>query len=113
MESQLESEAEHVKLFDKLRQALPDLMAGEAAVVKGVYKDGALSHKVKRLIALGIALRVRCPDCILHHTMMALEAGATKDELLETISVQIAISGTSGIGESLRVVKILDELGKL
>lgn len=113
MESQLELEDERVKLVDKLRQALPDLMAAKAAVTDGVYKDGALSHKVKRLIALGIALRAGCTNCILHHTMQALKAGATKDELLETISVEMAISGTSGIGESLRVVKILDELGKL
>ena len=113
MESQLELEDERVKLVDKLRQALPDLTTAEATVVNGVYKDGALSHKVKRLIALGIALRAGCTNCILHHTMQALELGATKDELLETISVEMAISGTSGIGESLRVVKILDELGKL
>ena len=113
MESQLELEAERVKLVDKLRQALPDLMAAKAAVTDGVYRDGALSHKVKRLIALGIALRAGCTNCILHHTMQALEVGATKDELLETISVEMAISGTTGIGESLRVVKILDELGKL
>jgi AhpD family alkylhydroperoxidase len=113
MESQLELEAERVKLVDKLRQTLPDLTTKEAAVTDGVYRDGALGHKVKRLIALGIALRAGCTNCILHHTIQALEVGATKDELLETISVEMAISGTSGIGESLRVVKILDELGKL
>jgi len=44
--------------------------------------------------------------------MRALEAGATKDEILETISVNVAMSGTTGIAESLRVLKLLDELGK-
>jgi alkylhydroperoxidase/carboxymuconolactone decarboxylase family protein YurZ len=45
--------------------------------------------------------------------MRALEAGATKEEILETISVNMAMSGTTGIAESLRVLKLLDELGKL
>jgi len=64
-------------------------------------------------MALGIALRARCFNCIVGQTMRALEAGATKEEILETISVNMAMSGTTGIAESLRVLKLLDELGKL
>jgi alkylhydroperoxidase/carboxymuconolactone decarboxylase family protein YurZ len=45
--------------------------------------------------------------------MRALEAGASKEEILETISVNMAMSGTTGTAESLRVIKLLDELGKL
>ena len=78
-----------------------------------MYKDGALSSKVKRLIALGIALRAGCTNCILAQTMRALEVGASKDEILETLSVEVVMSGTTGIAESLRVLKLLDELGKL
>lgn len=113
MENQLQLDAERLELLTKLRQAIPDLMAGEAAMLDKVYKDGALSGKVKRLIALGIALRAGCTNCILAQTRHALEAEATKDELLETIAVEMAMSGTIGIAESLRVVRILDELGKL
>jgi len=113
MESQIELNNERIKLLDKFKQALPDLMVPESAVWDVVYKDGALSNKVKRLIALGIALRAGCTNCILSQTTRALEAGATKDELLETISVEVAMSGTTGIAESLRVLKLLDELGKL
>ena len=113
MESQIELNNERIKLLDKFKQALPDLMVPESAVWDVVYKDGALSNKVKRLIALGIALRAGCTNCILSQTTRALEAGATKDELLETISVEVAMSGTTGIAESLRVLKLLDESGKL
>jgi alkylhydroperoxidase/carboxymuconolactone decarboxylase family protein YurZ len=45
--------------------------------------------------------------------MLALETGASKEEILETLSVVVAMSGTTGVAESLRVLKILDELGKL
>jgi len=114
VESQLELNNERMKLLDKYHRALPALTAAESTVLYDVvYKDGALSTKVKRLISLGIALRAGCTNCILSQTKRALDAGATKDELLETISVEVAMSGTTGIAESLRVIKLLDELGKL
>ncbi|TET67949.1 MAG: carboxymuconolactone decarboxylase family protein [Dehalococcoidia bacterium] len=113
MESQIELNEERLKLIDKFKQSLPDLMVPESAVWDVVYKDGALSKKVKRLIALAIALRAECTNCILAQTMRALEAGATKEEILETIAVEVVMSGTTGIAASLRVIKLLDELGKL
>ncbi len=113
MESQIELNNERKELGGKLRQALPAVMAAKDAVGDVVYRDGALSTKVKRLIALGIALRGCVTNCVLAQTEHALEAGATRDEILEILSVTVAISETSGIAESLRVVKVLDELGKL
>jgi len=38
---------------------------------------------------------------------------ATKEEILETLGVVISMRGTTGVGESLRVIQLLDELGKL
>jgi len=78
-----------------------------------VYKEGVLSSKTKRLISLSIALGVGCTHCELGQTMKALEMGATKEELLETIGVVISMRGTTGLAESYRVIQILDELGKL
>jgi len=113
VESQLQLNEERLRLLDRLKQLSPDLTGAEWNVLDIVYKDGALSRKVKRLLALGIALHAGCTNCILAQTKQALDAGATKDEILETISVEVAMSGTTGIGESLRVIKLLDELGKL
>jgi len=76
-------------------------------------KDGALSCKVKRLMALTLALGAGCRNCILAQTKNALGNGATKDEILETLSVVISMRGTTGVAESLRVVQLLDELEKL
>lgn len=113
MERQIELNDERMKQLDKFREVLSDLMVPESAVWDVVYKDGALSTKEKRLTALGIALGAGCINCILAQTMRALEAGATKDEILETISVVAVMHGTTGIAESLRVLKLLQELGKL
>jgi len=113
MESQVELNNERKQLVEKFRQALPDVMNAEAGVSDVVYKNGALSTKVKRLIAMAIALRAGCTNCILAQTERALDAGATKDEVLETLAVEIGMSGTTGVAESLRVIKFLEELGKL
>jgi len=113
MESQIELNNERMELLNKFKQMLPDLMASQGTVLDVVYKDGALSGEVKRLISLAIALKVGCTNCILAQTIHALEAGASREEVLETISVEVAMSGTTGVAESLRVVRLLDELGKL
>ena len=113
MESQVELDEERVRLRDKFIKTLPDLMAPEQGVFDVVYKDGALSTKVKRLMSLAMALGVGCTNCILGQTKRALEAGATKDEILETLAIAVSMRGTTGMAESLRVIKLLEELGKL
>jgi AhpD family alkylhydroperoxidase len=113
VENQLELNKNRMKLRDKLAELLPDVMGVSGNLTAEAYKDGSLSCKVKRLMALALALGVGCRNCILSQTMLALENGATKDEILETISVVVSMRGTTGVAESLRVVQLLDELGKL
>jgi AhpD family alkylhydroperoxidase len=113
MENQVQLNAERMELLGKFKEAAPEFMAAEAKVLEVAYKEGALSSKVKRLIAMAAALKVGCTNCILAQTENALKEGATKEEILEALQVIIAIGGTTGIAESLRVIKFLDELGKL
>jgi AhpD family alkylhydroperoxidase len=113
MENQVQLNAERRTLLGKFKKAAPDFMAAEARMIEAAYKEGALSRKVKRLIALAAALKVGCANCILSQTENALKEGATKEEILETLQVLIAMSGTTGVAESLRVIKFLDETGHL
>ncbi len=112
MESQLELRDEIMRCRDKFQEEMPDVLAAHTAFRDEVYKDGALSHKVKRLIALGIALRCGCPGCLIYQTKEAVEAGATRTEVMEAVSVAIVMGGTPAIGWSWRVVKTLEEMGK-
>ena len=113
MSSQLELYKEIQKYaVDYSDQAQPDMKNAYKALRDEVYQDGALSHKTKRLIALGIALRAGCTACILHQTKTAVEAGATKDEVMETVGVAVAMSGSTALGWSWRVSRLLEELGK-
>ena len=112
MESQLELFDDIVKNFDGLRQELPDVMGAQDTLRNEVYKEGALSHKIKRLMALAVALRAGCPGCILAQTKYAVEDGATKAEVLESVSVAASMGGTTASAWSWMVVKLLKELGK-
>lgn len=112
MESQIELNNERRELLAKFSQALPEFRAAEIRLKEVVYKDGALSIKLKRLIALAIAVRMGCTNCILTQTMRALKDGATKEEILETLSVAIYMGCSMGNGEAFRVIKLFDELGE-
>jgi len=113
MQSQLDLNQERMRVRHKFDTLLPDTMAGVTSVQEAAYADGVLSAKHKRLIALGIALGRGCTNCVLAQTVRALEAGATAGEILETTGVAVAIGGTMGVAESLRVVALLEEMGKL
>ena len=113
MESQVQLNEERMRLLSRFTQVLPNLMTLERPVIDEAYKAGALSTKTKRLMSLALALGAGCTNCILGQTHNAIEAGATKDEILETLSVVVSMRGTTGIAESLRVIKLLEEMGKI
>jgi AhpD family alkylhydroperoxidase len=110
-EKQMSLEKERAQLCEDFSKARPDLWDSEYSVVAAVFKDGIFTKKLKHLIAMAIALRAGCVNCILFHTLLAIEAGANKDEILETCGVVISMDGTPGIGETLRVCRILQEKG--
>jgi AhpD family alkylhydroperoxidase len=57
------------------------------------WKAGAVSVKYKELIALGVAFTTQCPYCIEIHAGRAREAGATDQEISETVIVAALRAG--------------------
>jgi AhpD family alkylhydroperoxidase len=80
----------------QLGQELPGPMSGFARLHKKAVEDGALSGKVKELMALAISIAVGCEGCIAYHVHDAVAAGATRPELLETIGVGLLMGGGPG-----------------
>ena len=109
MENQIEYYTETGKYRDRFDQELP-AMAAYTAFRKQVYKDGALSLKTKRLIALACGLQAGCTRCVQGQTKDAITAGATKNEVLEAVAVAIVMGGTAVSAETWRVMKVLEEL---
>ncbi len=72
-----------------LRGGASDVMKGFGAIAQAALKPGALDTKTKELIALAISVAVRCDDCIAFHAKAAVERGATREEILETLGMAI------------------------
>ncbi len=72
-----------------LRGGAGDVMKGFSAIAQAALKPGTLDVKTKELIALAISVAVRCDDCIAFHAKAAVERGASRDEILETLGMAI------------------------
>lgn len=111
MESQLELKEKIGTLFDKYCELLPDVGRTYEELPAEVYKNGALSGKTKRLMALCAALVHGCRGCILFQTEHAIELGADTEEILEACAVAISLGGTMAAAETTRVMQYLEEKG--
>ena len=76
-----------------LKQGNPDLMKGFAALSGAATKAGALDEKTKELLALAIAIAIRCDDCIAFHSQASIRLGMTKEELEELVGVAVMMGG--------------------
>jgi AhpD family alkylhydroperoxidase len=83
-------------LIGQLGRRIPDTMTGFAEMHRHSVSDGALTARVKELIALAISIAVRCDGCIAYHVHDALKAGATDEEVCETIGVAVMMGGGPG-----------------
>ena len=82
-----------VNLMEQLGVKMPTTMEGFHNLHKAGLASGALTSKSKELIALGIAITVRCDGCIAFHVHDALKSGANSQEIVETIGVAILMGG--------------------
>jgi AhpD family alkylhydroperoxidase len=73
----------------------------DAALAEG----GALAKKVKELIALGVALTTQCPYCLDIHGAAARAAGATDEEIAETIMVATALRAGAALTHGTHLVR--------
>lgn len=65
----------------------PEQLAAWKEFSATVFQKGVLDHKTKELIAIAVAHVTQCPWCIEAHAPKAMEAGASKEEIMEAIWV--------------------------
>ena len=93
-----------------LHKALPDVMQAQAKLMRSVGVDGALSARIKELMALSISVVERCGPCIAFHVENALLAGASRAEVAETIGVAIEMGGGPAVVYGGKALEIFDNL---
>ncbi|MGD0653870.1 MAG: carboxymuconolactone decarboxylase family protein [Thermoguttaceae bacterium] len=75
---------------------------------KLTYAEGNISTKNKQLIALGISIYANCESCMECHIKEALNAGATRDEIIEAIGVAIEMGGGPATVASRFAMNVLE-----
>jgi len=56
-------------------------------------EDGALDKKTKRLIALACVATRMCKECVYPQAKVAMNYGATKEEIIEALHVAAIVGG--------------------
>ena len=92
----------------KFGEQYPEIAQSFMSLMGSVMQDGKLKVKEKELIALGIAVGLRCLPCIQAHTKSALNMGAMKEEILEAASVAVLMAGGPGMAHVIEVMKAIE-----
>ncbi len=71
-----------------------------------------LTDREKELINVALSISTQCEWCITLHVKYALEAGATKDEIIKAGFQAVLMSGGPGLMHMVPVYNALDEFGK-
>ena len=98
------------ELAQKRRELAPEIYAAFRAFGQKVFADGALPSKTKQLIAVAVAHATQCPYCIRGHTALAVQKGATEQEIMEAIWVTAEMRAGATYAHS---VIAIDEMHKV
>jgi AhpD family alkylhydroperoxidase len=85
-------------------QLSPDTIKGYLALSSAGQKSNVLGAKTRELIALAVAVTLRCDGCITVHAEAAIKNGATEEEIAEALGVATAINAGAALVYSARAM---------
>ncbi|MDC6352124.1 carboxymuconolactone decarboxylase family protein [Zeaxanthinibacter sp. PT1] len=102
MQKKNENKPDPVKEFNDYRARMNEkLLNNDNKIIKRIFNldtnafaPGALDVKTKELLGLVASAVLRCDDCVRYHLESSLEQGATKQEVMETLSIATLVGGT-------------------
>jgi AhpD family alkylhydroperoxidase len=96
-------------LAQKRRELAPEIYAAFRTFGQRVFADGALPSKTKELIAVAVAHVTQCPYCIRGHTELALNKGATEQEVMEAIWVASEMRAGAAYAHSIIAIDAMHQ----
>lgn len=82
----------------------PEIIRGYRALSDAGQKTNHLDAKTRELIALAVAVTLRCDGCITTHTTAAVKNGASREEIVEALGVATAVNAGAALVYSSRVL---------
>jgi len=96
------------EILNMMGEMNPELFEHYKKCDEIIQEDGALSSKVKVLMSLAVMASQRCDACCESQMRSALNHGATKEEIMETMNVVFITSGAPGVASCRRALKLLE-----
>lgn len=93
-----------------LFKAAPGPMKAFRGLMEEASKPGALDAKTKELMALAIAIAMRCEGCIVYHVRAAAKHGASREQVAETIAVAVEMGGGPAAVYGAEALAAFDQL---
>ncbi|MEJ2515865.1 MAG: carboxymuconolactone decarboxylase family protein [Gammaproteobacteria bacterium] len=72
--------------------------------------EGTLPRSTRELLGLVSSLVLRCDDCVKYHLSASIEAGLSRKEIVEAMSIGLVVGGTIVIPHLRRAIEFLDAL---
>ncbi len=91
-----------------LGKLTPETVRGYLMMNGAGQKTGHLDDKTRELMALAVAITLRCDGCITVHTEAARKFGATKAEIAEALGVAIGVNAGAAIIYATRTLDAFD-----
>ena len=93
----------------EVRTGAPETMSAFSALARAALKANALDTKTKELLALGIAVAVRCDPCIGFHAEAAARQGASREEIMETMGLAVYMGAGPSVMYAAHAVEAFDQ----
>jgi AhpD family alkylhydroperoxidase len=93
----------------KLKALVPEALGAFGRLSHAAQAPGAVDHKTKELVALAIAVVVRCEGCIGYHARSAVRAGASRQEVAEVLAVAVQMGGGPSVNYAADALRAYDQ----
>ncbi len=106
---------QHLEQIDRMKEVIaemdPAFLDAYSEFSQQAGKPGALTVKEKELICVALGIAAHCTFCIASHVNKAIEAGASRAEIMETALVAVKMGGGPSLAYLTHVIDACDELG--
>jgi AhpD family alkylhydroperoxidase len=97
-------------VIDPVNQNDPAFMATYDQQYELVWQGGAIPAKYKELTGIALSLVGRCESCLRYHLRQAIQAGATRAEIVEMVRLSLIAGGSTIIPTARYAYSMLEEL---
>jgi alkylhydroperoxidase/carboxymuconolactone decarboxylase family protein YurZ len=88
---------QQTNVFDVFRQEAPAVFSAYNGLIQSLIETKGLDAKTKQLLYIAMKIVTADKTAVMFHIPMAKKAGATRDEIRDTVLLTITVNGLKGL----------------